>query len=98
MCDTCDGEGKLDDTYLDGKPYRPPPVAPSDDPAEARQSGDEIVGKVPSPPGPDIDTYLVTIDCNDCNGTGGSDPEAVAKARKFSKDYFKALGLEDVDA
>lgn len=98
MCDTCDGEGKLDDTYLDGEPFHPPMDVAESDSTEARPSGDEVVGETPPSPGPKPDTYLVTIDCNDCGGVGGSDPEAVAKAREFSKNYAKALGLGDVDA
>ncbi len=31
--------------------------------------------------------------CHDCDGTGGRDPLAVAKAVQFSLDYKAALGL-----
>jgi hypothetical protein len=33
--------------------------------------------------------------CPDCNGTGGPDPEAVARARRFTEAYRKALMGEE---
>jgi len=36
-----------------------------------------------------------TKTCSHCDGAGGTDPKAVAKARAFSKAYFKALGSDD---
>lgn len=32
--------------------------------------------------------------CPSCNGTGGTDPKAVEAARKFSRQYAKALGVD----
>jgi predicted RNase H-like HicB family nuclease len=39
----------------------------------------------------------VAVWCDSCNGTGGTDPEAVSKARQFSADYKAELFCDESD-
>ena len=65
----------------------------------------EVTGSTPSTPtgvcdrcsgdGERVDITGAVVRCEDCGGTGGTDPTSVAEFRRFSAMYRTAMGADN---